>query len=66
MSIPAGPLREYCSLSSFNALGLTDKTERALGRIFVWSDTDTDMTAGHVFMSYTAQLEGPIDPTTQG
>lgn len=65
LQVPPGPAREYCSLSSFNALSPTDKNDRALGRLFVWQDTDADMTGGYVYMSYTPVLTGPVDPSTQ-
>jgi len=65
LQVPPGPAREYCSLSSFNALSPTDKNERALGRLFIWQDSDADMVGGYVYMSYTPSLTGPVDPTTQ-
>lgn len=66
LQVPSGPAREYCSLSNFNASSPTDKNQRALGRVFVWSDTDEKIVAGRVYMSYTPHLVGPVDPTTQG
>lgn len=65
LQIPPGPAREYCSLSNFNALSPTDKNERALGRLFIWQDSDAAMVGGYVYMSYTPSLTGPVDPTTQ-
>ncbi|QKN22678.1 coat protein [Erysiphe necator associated tombus-like virus 4] len=58
-------VKEYCSLSSFNALSPQDKNERAFGRVFAWGDLDSDIVAGRVFMSYTPHLSGPVDPKTQ-
>lgn len=65
LQVPPGPAREYCSLSNFNALSPTDKNDRALGRLFIWQDSDTEITGGYVYMSYTPVLTGPIDPTLQ-
>lgn len=65
IQVPPGPAREYCSLSSFNDLSPTDKNDRALGRLFIWQDTDAEMVGGYVYMSYTPSLTGPVDPTTQ-
>lgn len=65
LSIPSGPLKEYCSLSNFNALSPTDKNDRALGKVIAWGDLDNDIVAGHVYMSYTPELVGPVDPATQ-
>lgn len=65
LGVQSGPLREYCSLSSFNGLSPTDKNDRALGRVFCWADVDSDMTAGYVYMSYSPEFQGPVDPATQ-
>nr|UUV42654.1 MAG: coat protein [Tuatara cloaca-associated tombusvirus-1] len=65
IQVPPGQAKEYCSLSNFNALSPTDKNDRSLGRLFVWQDSDTDLKGGHVYMSYTPVLSGPIDPTLQ-
>ncbi|UKP15132.1 ORF3 [Maize-associated tombusvirus] len=67
LRVPDRKAMAYCSRSNFLLMGSTDKSERALGRIVVVPDTDLDIKAkiGYLYVEYTPQFTGPIDPLLQ-
>lgn len=69
ITVPAGKLRQYCSLSSFQDLGNEDKNERAAGVVYFYADLDTAFSdkdvVGRLYISYVPELVGPTDPSLQ-
>jgi len=72
LPVPTGKAMEYCSLSSFPLMDLSDRNDRAIGRIAWVADMDPGFfpssgtaVAGRIYMSYTPVLTGPIDPALQ-
>lgn len=69
LRLPNAKAKDYCSLSSFQGMSSTDKNDRAIGRIFAFADMDPSFgdqaVAGRIYVKYTAQLTGPIDPGLQ-
>ncbi|QKN22643.1 coat protein [Erysiphe necator associated tombus-like virus 2] len=72
LQVPTGKAMEYCSPSSFPLMDLSDRNDRAIGRIAWVADMDPGFfpangtaVAGRIYMSYTPVLTGPIDPSLQ-
>lgn len=69
LSAPRNRWVPYVSRAGFDAMDVTDKQTRSLGRIVVFADADNaDVLLGNIFISYNpaGSLRKPTDPTLQG